>query len=48
MVSAIIMELLGGGELFEFIAHSGRFSEAMTRTFFHKLIDGTIKVEKLL
>jgi serine/threonine protein kinase len=36
---AIIMELVPGGELFEYVADSGRFSEEVARTYFRILIE---------
>jgi len=36
---AIIMELVSGGELFEYIAEFGRFSEEAARTYFQMLLD---------
>jgi len=36
---AIIMELVPGGELFEYVADSGRFSEQVARTYFKVLIE---------
>ena len=39
---AIIMELVPGGELFEYVADSGRFSEEVARTYFRILIESTI------
>lgn len=38
-VVAIVLELIPGGELFEYIASSGRFSEEVARTYFHILIE---------
>jgi len=38
-VVAIVLELIPGGELFEYIASSGRFSEEIARTYFHILIE---------
>lgn len=38
-VLAIILEYADGGELFEYIAMCGRFSESAARTYFHMLID---------
>lgn len=35
----IILEYCAGGELFEYVANSGRFSEEVARTYFHQLID---------
>lgn len=34
------MEYAGGGELFDFVAESGKFSEKVTRTFFHQMMNG--------
>ena len=34
------MEYAGGGELFDFVAESGKFSERVTRTFFHQMMNG--------
>jgi serine/threonine protein kinase len=36
---AIVMELVPGGELFEYVADSGRFSEETARTYFRILIE---------
>jgi serine/threonine protein kinase len=38
-VVAIIMELVPNGELFEYVADSGRFSEDVARTYFQVLIE---------
>jgi len=38
-VLAIILEYAEGGELFEYIAMCGKFSEAVARTYFHMLIE---------
>jgi len=38
-VLAIVMELVPGGELFEYVADSGRFSEAVARSYFQQLIE---------
>lgn len=38
-VLAIVMELARGGELFEYVKYSGRFSEIETRTYFKQLIE---------
>eukprot|EP00331_Platyophrya_macrostoma_P004183 CAMPEP_0176420778 /NCGR_PEP_ID=MMETSP0127-20121128/8794_1 /TAXON_ID=938130 /ORGANISM="Platyophrya macrostoma, Strain WH" /LENGTH=441 /DNA_ID=CAMNT_0017801409 /DNA_START=154 /DNA_END=1479 /DNA_ORIENTATION=- len=38
-VVAIVMELARGGELFEYVANTGRFDEVEARTYFHQLID---------
>lgn len=37
---AIILEYVGGGELFDFIAETGKFSEKVTRTYFHQMMNG--------
>ena len=37
---AIILEYIGGGELFDFIAETGRFSEKVSRTYFHQMMNG--------
>jgi len=37
-VVAIVLELIPGGELFEYIVSSGRFSEEIARTYFQVLI----------
>lgn len=39
---AIVMELVPGGELFEYVADSGRFSEETARTYFRILIESKI------
>lgn len=39
VVDYIVLELATGGELFDFIANSGRFSEKIARTYFHQMID---------
>jgi serine/threonine protein kinase len=31
---------VGGGELFDFIAETGKFSEKVTRTYFHQMMNG--------
>lgn len=36
----IVLELATGGELFDYVATTGRFSEPMARFYFHQLIDG--------
>lgn len=36
----IVLEFCAGGELFEYVANSGRFSEEVARTYFHQLITG--------
>lgn len=38
-VVAIVMELVPGGELFEYIADSGKFSDEIARTYFRILIE---------
>jgi len=38
---AITMELAPGGELFEFVADSGKFSEETARTYFKIIIEST-------
>lgn len=35
----IAMELAQGGELFEYVAQTGTFSEVIARSYFHQLID---------
>lgn len=39
VVNYIVLELAQGGELFDFVANSGRFNEKVARTYFHQLID---------
>jgi serine/threonine protein kinase len=34
-VMAIVLELAQGGELFEYVATTGRFSEEIAKTYFH-------------
>lgn len=41
-VVAIVLELIPGGELFEYIASSGRFSDAVARTYFQLLIQSKL------
>lgn len=36
----LALELAGGGELFDFIAETGRFDEDTARYYFHQLIEG--------
>lgn len=36
----IALELVSGGELFDFIAETGRFSESVARYYFHQIISG--------
>ena len=38
-VMSVVLELATGGELFEYVANTGRFSEAVSRTYFHQMID---------
>lgn len=38
-VVAIVLELIPGGELFEYIASSGRFTEEVARSYFKTLIE---------
>lgn len=37
---AIVLEYAGGGELFDFVADTGKFSEKVTRTYFHQMMNG--------
>ena len=37
---AIILEYVGGGELFDYIADTGKFSEKVARTYFHQMMNG--------
>lgn len=37
---AIVLEFVGGGELFDFVAETGKFSEKVARTYFHQLMNG--------
>ena len=39
-VSYIVLELALGGELFDYIANSGRFEEPLARYFFKQLLEG--------
>ena len=39
-VQYIVLELALGGELFDFVAISGRFNESLARYFFHQFMDG--------
>jgi serine/threonine protein kinase len=39
-VTYIVLELALGGELFDFVAISGRFTEPMARFFFQQFLDG--------
>lgn len=36
----IVLELATGGELFDYVALTGRFSEAVSRFYFKQMIDG--------
>lgn len=36
----VVLELATGGELFEFLQHTGSFEEAIARTYFHQLVEG--------
>lgn len=36
----IVMELVGGGELFSFLSHTGPFAESLTRTYSAQLLRG--------
>lgn len=37
---AIVLEYVGGGELFDFVAETGKFSEKVARTYFHQMMNG--------
>lgn len=37
---AIVLEYAGGGELFDYVAETGRFCEKVTRTYFHQMMNG--------
>ena len=37
---AIVLEYVGGGELFDFVADTGKFSERVARTYFHQMMNG--------
>lgn len=37
---AIVLEYVGGGELFDFVAETGKFSETVSRTYFHQMMNG--------
>ena len=39
-VNFIVLELVGGGELFDFVSLGGRLSEAQARYYFSQLLDG--------
>jgi len=34
------LEYVGGGELFDFVADTGKFSEKVSRTYFHQMMNG--------
>lgn len=36
----IVLELATGGELFDYVATTGKFSEKISRFYFHQLIEG--------
>lgn len=38
-VMYIVLELATGGELFEYVANTGRFKEEVARTYFHQIIE---------
>jgi serine/threonine protein kinase len=35
-----VLEYVGGGELFDFVADTGKFSEKVARTYFHQMMNG--------
>jgi serine/threonine protein kinase len=37
---AIVLEYCAGGELFDFVCDTGKFSEKVTRTYFHQMMSG--------
>lgn len=39
-VMFLVLELATGGELFEYLFHTGRIAEETARTFFHQIIAG--------
>lgn len=39
-VKFIVLELVGGGELFDFVALGGRLPEPVARYYFKQLLDG--------
>ena len=41
-VVAIVLELVPGGELFEYLLNTGKFSEEVARTYFQILIQSKI------
>ena len=42
----IVLELATGGELFDFVAITGRYTEAIARFYFHQLMEGLDYVHK--
>jgi len=42
-VMFLVLELATGGELFEYLFHTGRVEEETARTFFHQIISGFLK-----
>jgi serine/threonine protein kinase len=40
IVSYIVLELALGGELFDFVANSGRFEEPVARYYFKQILEG--------
>jgi len=42
-VVAIVMELVSGGEVFDYVKITGRFSEEIARIYFRILIESKIK-----
>ena len=38
-VMSVVLELATGGELFEYVANTGRFSDPVARTYFHQMIE---------
>jgi serine/threonine protein kinase len=43
----IALELAQNGEIFDYVAETGRFSEALARHFFHNLVDGLTEMHEL-
>ena len=39
-VMFLVLELANGGELFEYLFHTGRIEEETARAFFHQIISG--------
>lgn len=39
-VDYIVLELVAGGELFDFVANSGKFNEPIARYFFGQFMEG--------